>query len=124
MSTPTEPAATPPPEPTPPSPGSAPAYPPRPPSNAGWAVASLIFFWPLAFAAFTHAFEVYPRWASGDPKAAQDSSDRVRRLGQISLWLFGGLLLLFVIVYAIVAAVVFSHGGPYDVTWHHSRMMR
>ncbi|MGW0043089.1 CD225/dispanin family protein [Rhodococcus sp. NPDC003348] len=124
MSTPTEPTATPPPESAPPSPGSGPAYPPRPPSNAGWAVAALIFFWPLAFSAFTHAVDVYPLWAGGDPAGARDASERVRRLGQISLWLFGGLLLLFLIVYVIVAAVVISHGGAYDVTWHHNRMMR
>lgn len=96
-------------------------YPPRPPSNAGWAVASLLFFWPLAFAAFTHAMDVYPRWASGDPAGARDASDRVRRLGQISLWLFGGLLLLAVIVYAILAAVLITHGGD-GAGWHDHRM--
>ena len=40
--------------------------PPAPPSvNAGWAVAALLFFWPLSFSAFAHAFNVYPLWASG-----------------------------------------------------------
>ncbi|MGW6694690.1 CD225/dispanin family protein [Rhodococcus sp. NPDC054953] len=121
MTTPTDSPGTAPssPEPPPATPGAA-AYPPRPPSNVGWAVAALVFFWPLAFSAFTHAAEVYPRWASGDPKAAQDASERARRLGQISLWLFGGLLLLFVIVYVIVAAVVISDGG--GMYWDHPRM--
>jgi hypothetical protein len=89
----------------PPTPASAP-----PPVNAGWAVASLLFFWPLSFAAFTHAFNVYPLWAGGDVAAARDASDRVRRLGQLSLWLAGGLLLLFAIAYTIVAVVLITHG--------------
>ncbi len=50
---------------------------PRPAANAGWAVASLLFFWPLAFSAFTHAFNVYPLWASGDVEGAR----RTRRTG-------------------------------------------
>lgn len=104
-----------------PTAGQPATYPPRPPTNIGWAVASLLFFWPLAFAAFTHALDVYPRWASGDPAGAQEASERARRLGQISLWLFGGLLLLFLIVYAVVAAVVITNGG-YDAGWHHPHM--
>jgi hypothetical protein len=82
-----------------------------PPVHAGWAVASLLFFWPLAFSAFTHAFNVYPLWASGDVAAARQASDRVRRLGQLSLWLAGGLLLLLAILYTIVAVVLITHGG-------------
>ncbi|TQF73613.1 CD225/dispanin family protein [Rhodococcus spelaei] len=107
----------------PPGPTGPPAYPARPPSNAGWAVASLLFFWPLAFSAFTHAFEVYPLWAGGDPRAAQDASDRVRRLGQLSLWLFGALLVLFAIVYTIVALVVITHGGDDEMFRHHRMRM-
>ena len=61
----------------------------------------MLFFWPLSFSAFTHAFNVYPLWAAGNYAGAQYASDRVRRLGQLSLWIAGGLLLLFVIFYAI-----------------------
>jgi hypothetical protein len=82
-----------------------------PPSNAGWAVASALFFWPLAFAAFTHAFNVYPLWARGDIDGARDASERARRLGQISLWLAGALLLLFAIIWIVVAVVLITHGG-------------
>ncbi|MFZ0832070.1 MAG: CD225/dispanin family protein [Mycobacterium sp.] len=81
-----------------------------PPANAGWAVASLLFFWPLAFSAFTHAFNVYPLWAVGDVASARHASDRVRRVGQLSLWLAGGLLLLLAIGYTIVAVVLITHG--------------
>jgi hypothetical protein len=84
---------------------------PAPPSaNAGWAVAALLFFWPLSFSAFTHAFNVYPLWASGNVAGAQYASDRVRRLGQLSLWIFGGLLLLFAVLYAIFLVVLISQG--------------
>lgn len=100
--------------------GTAPpvAQPPSP--NAGWAVATLLFFWPLSFAAFAHAFNVYPLWASGNVAAAQYSSDRVRRLGQLSLWIFGGLLLLFVVLYAIFLVVLISQ-GDHGFYRHHYR---
>ena len=85
-----------------------------PPHNAGWAVTSLLFFWPLSFAAFTHAFNVYPLWAAGDYAGARHASDRVRRLGQISLWIFGGLLLLAVVLYTIVGIILLVQG---DSDW-------
>jgi Interferon-induced transmembrane protein len=85
-----------------------------PPSNAGWAVAAVLFFWPLAFSAFNHAFNVYPLWAQGDVVGAKYASDRVRRLGVLSLWLCGALLLVFAILYAIFIIVMISQGH-----WHH-----
>jgi Interferon-induced transmembrane protein len=95
------------------------APPPTPPSpNAGWAVAALLFFWPLSFSAFSHAFNVYPLWASGNVAGAQYASDRVRRLGQLSLWIFGGLLLLFLVLYVIVI-VAFIAQGDMDFGRHH-----
>jgi hypothetical protein len=78
-----------------------------------------LFFWPLAFSAFTHAFNVYPLWARGDVAGAQAASDRVRRLGQISLWLFGGLLLLFDIGYVVVVVALLTHGYEGHQHWHH-----
>lgn len=91
----------------------------RPAANAGWAVASLLFFWPLAFSAFTHAFNVYPAWASGETTTAQYESDRVRELGILSLWIFGGLLVLAAIVYILVAVIMISHGGGHHTRIHH-----
>jgi hypothetical protein len=85
-----------------------------PPHHAGWAVASLLFFWPLSFSAFSHAFNVYPLWAAGDDSGARYASDRARRLGQLSLWIFGGLLLLAVILYTIVGVILFVQG---DSEW-------
>ncbi|WP_454557265.1 CD225/dispanin family protein, partial [Salmonella enterica] len=63
---------------------AAPQYGP-PKSNAGWAVASILFFWPIAFAAFNHLHDIYPKWAMGDHQGAQYASERVKKLGQISL---------------------------------------
>ncbi len=91
-----------------------------PPHHAGWAVAAVLFFWPLSFSAFTHAFNVYPLWAAGNYAASQYASDRVRRLGQLSLWIAGGLLLLFIIFYAIFLMVLISQGGGWG---HHRRYM-
>ncbi len=119
----TQPASeVPPPEPpTGPMTAPPPPAPQAPPANAGWAVASLLFFWPLSFSAFTHAFNVYPLWASGNVAGAQYASDRVRRLGQLSLWIFGGLLLLSAVLYAIFLVVLITQG---DGMFYHHRFDR
>ena len=107
-----------PPETAPPQAASTQSSPePPPPVHAGWAVASVLFFWPLSFAAFTHAFNVYPLWARGDVAGAQAASDRVRRLGQISLWLAGALLLLLAIGYTVLMVALITHG--YGEHHHH-----
>src|SRR4051795_11387752 len=111
-SEPTTPTRTPPPVSVPPGP---------PPHHVGWAVAAVLFFWPLSFSAFTHAFNVYPLWAGGNYAGAQYASDRALRLGSLSLWIAGGLLLLFIIFYAIFLIVLISHGG--DWGHHHRRYM-
>ncbi|PTR26518.1 interferon-induced transmembrane protein [Rhodococcus sp. OK519] len=77
----------------------------RPPVNAGWAVAALLFFWPLSFAAFTHAFNVHPMWSEGDHDGARNASKRVRWLGQVSLWIGGSIAVVLVAVYVVVSAV-------------------
>ncbi|MCJ0907100.1 CD225/dispanin family protein [Rhodococcus sp. ARC_M6] len=71
---------------------------PRP--NVGWAVAAVVFFWPLAFSAFTHALSVYPLWASGDHAGAQRAADRTKKLGVISL------VVWFVMTVAVFGAYV------------------
>ncbi|MFG1785673.1 CD225/dispanin family protein [Rhodococcus oryzae] len=89
----------------PPVPGAVPA---PPPTNAGWAVAAVVFFWPLAFAAFNHSSSVYPRWALGDYQGAQYASDRAKQLGKISLGLAIGLGVLFFILYGVIIAAAIS----------------
>ncbi|NQX13597.1 CD225/dispanin family protein [Microbacteriaceae bacterium VKM Ac-2855] len=66
-----------------------------PPNNIGWAVAALVCFWPLAFHAFGAATRVDRAWLSGRPELALQESLRARKLGQISLWIFLGLFILY-----------------------------
>lgn len=92
---------------------AAPQYGP-PKSNAGWAVASIIFFWPVAFAAFNHLHDIYPKWAMGDHQGAQYASDRVKKLGQISLGIFAGLIVLYFVFIIVMIAVA---GSSIDSTY-------
>ena len=88
-----------------------------PPVHAGWAVATLLCFWPLAFSAFTHAFNVYPLWADGDGAAARHASNRVRRLGQLSVWIAAVLVLITVVLCTITVVVLIAH-GDYETPRH------
>jgi len=76
------------------------AQPPK--SNIGWAVAALIFFWPLAFSAFTHATNVYPLWAAGDHTGAQHAAERAKKLGMVSLIAWAVSCVLLVVFYVVV----------------------
>ncbi|QKT10674.1 CD225/dispanin family protein [Rhodococcus sp. W8901] len=91
--------------PVPPVPGQYGGQPPLPPSNAGWAVAALIFFWPVAFSAFGHLHDIFPKWSMGDYQGAQYASDRVKALGKIALCIAAGLIVLYVIFIIILIAV-------------------
>lgn len=83
--------------------GSPGATRPGPPSNIGWGVASLLFFWPLSFVAMTRAADVYPLWAAGHHAEAEAASASAKKLGLISLAIFGGLVVLyFVFIIAMV----------------------
>ena len=89
---------------------AAPAGPP--PSNAGWAVAAILFFWPLAFSAFSHLHNIYPRWAMGDFQGAQEASDRVKTLGKIALGIAVAFFVLFVVGYGfLIAAALSAYSG-------------
>lgn len=83
--------------------GTTSAIRPGPPSNVGWAVASILFFWPLSFVAMTRAADVYPLWAAGHHAEAEAASASAKKLGLISLAIFGGLVVLyFVFIIAMV----------------------
>ncbi|MDH6284651.1 CD225/dispanin family protein [Prescottella agglutinans] len=98
----------------------APAQPLPPKSNIGWAVASLIFFWPLAFSAFTHATNVYPLWAAGDHAGAQHAAQRAKRLGMISLLLWVLMGVLLVIFYVAVIGWAISNAADIHTTTTYS----
>lgn len=86
---------------------------PLPAQNTGWAVAALLFFWPVSFSAFTHASRVYPLWAMGDYAGAQEASDKTKRLGKISLVLFLVLTVGLTTLYIAAMAAMISSGGTY-----------
>jgi hypothetical protein len=73
--------------------------------------------WPLVFSAFTHAFGVYRLRASGDTTAAQHACDRVRRLGQLSLWIAAVLAIITVVLCTITFVVLIAH-GDYEKPLH------
>ncbi|MFD6673162.1 CD225/dispanin family protein [Rhodococcus zopfii] len=79
-----------------------------PPQNTGWAVAALLFFWPLAFSAFSHSAKVYPLWAMGDSAGAQAASDSAKRLGRIALLVWAVLVVLIVVLYVAIFAAAMS----------------
>lgn len=84
-----------------------------PPSNMGWAAAALIFFWPLAFAAFGHAGNVTTLWLSGDRAGAQHASDQVKRLGKYALIAFAVLFVISIVLYVAVIASAVSSMAAY-----------
>ncbi|AYF77759.1 CD225/dispanin family protein [Nocardia yunnanensis] len=87
-----------------------PPAPIRPANNIGWAVASLLFFWPLSFSAFTHAFNVFPLWTEGDVDGARHASQRARYLGILSLCIGGALFVIFAVLYLGFMLLLMHHG--------------
>ena len=84
-----------------------------PPSNMGWAAAAVIFFWPLAFAAFGHAGSVATLWLSGDQAGAQHASDQAKRLGKYALIVFAVLFVISIVLYVAVIASAVSSMAAY-----------
>lgn len=80
-----------------------------PPSNVGWAVAAIVFFWPLSFVAMTRALDVYPLWAAGRHAEAEAASATAKKFGTISLIVFAAMIVLyFVFVFAMVGLAASS----------------
>ncbi len=77
------------------------------------AVASILFFWPIAFAAFNHLHDIYPKWAMGDHQGAQYASERVKKLGQISLLIAVICWVLFIAFYVIFLVAIVSSVDSY-----------
>lgn len=93
-----------------PSFGSAGAAQIGPPSNVGWAVASILFFWPLSFVAMTRALQVYPLWAAGRHAEAEAASATAKKLGMISLALVALLIVLYVVFLFILVGAAATAG--------------
>ena len=88
--------------------------PPIPPTNAGWAVAATLFFWPLAFTAWTASSNVVRLWAMGDLAGAQAASDQAKRMGKIALVIIAVLAALYVV--AIIAFVALAASAASTIT--------
>jgi hypothetical protein len=56
-----------------------------PPAHLGWAITAVIFFWPLAIAAFINYGRIESLWYRGDWAGAQRASASVKRYGVIAL---------------------------------------
>jgi len=74
-----------------------------PPTNAGWAVAASVLFFPVAFSAWTAALNVTRLWVMDDFYGAQAASDKAKRLGKIAL---GIGVTIFVLYFAFIIAIV------------------
>jgi len=74
-----------------------------PPTNAGWAVAASVLFFPVAFSAWTAALNVTRLWVMDDFYGAQAASDKAKRFGKIAL---GIGVTIFVLYFAFIIAIV------------------
>ncbi|GHF69312.1 hypothetical protein GCM10010218_58390 [Streptomyces mashuensis] len=77
-------------------------YPPRPASHLGWAIVSLILFWPLGIPAVIFAAQVNGKYASGDLPGAEDSSGKARLFALIAT-IIGVVLIVLTVLLFVVA---------------------
>ena len=79
----------------------------------GWAVVSILFFWPLSFVAMTRALQVYPLWASGQYSEAMAASASAKKLGMISLGIIAVIFVLYILFIIIMVAVAGTAANNY-----------
>lgn len=90
-----------------------PVAPPGPPNNMGWAIAAVLFFWPISFAAITAASRVDSAWLRGDVNFAMAESERAKRLGKRAIVIAAVAYALFLILYVtLIVALVGSANDP------------
>ncbi len=93
-----------------PAPPTPPGYrPPVPPTNAGWAVAASVLFFPVAFSAWTAALNVTRLWVMDDFYGAQAASDKAKRLGKIALGIGVTIFVLYFAFFITIVAVSISN---------------
>ncbi len=81
---------------------------PGPPSNVGWAVASILCFWPLSFIAMTRALDVYPLWAAGRHAEAAAASASAKKLGIVSLAIVAVFIVLYLVFFVAMVGLASS----------------
>ncbi|KQS00713.1 hypothetical protein ASG12_07575 [Williamsia sp. Leaf354] len=77
-----------------------------PSTNGGWAAATVIFFWPLAFAAFSRALSIPMLWSQGRHAEAHEASATVARLGKIAVIVGIVLMILVGVLYAVALSSI------------------
>lgn len=85
----------------PPAPGYAAEVGEKPANNLLWAVASLLFFWPLGIPAIYYATRVNGLWRSGDRAGADYAATRAKKFAIASM-----------VLGVVVMVLVLAAGGP------------
>jgi hypothetical protein len=85
-----------------------------PPGHLGWAVTAVIFFWPLAIAAFINYGRVESRWYRGDVVGAQQASEAVKRYGIIALCVGLAIIVLYIALFAAVFSTGTGCGAGFN----------
>jgi Interferon-induced transmembrane protein len=97
--------STPPPPPPPmPAYGASATEEIAPPSHLGWAIVSIVLFWPFAVPAIIFAAQVSSKWAVGDVAGAQASSEKAKNF---AIWATIAFVIELV-AFAVVALVLHS----------------
>lgn len=85
-----------------------------PPGHLGWAITAIIFFWPLAIAAFINYARVESRWYRGDAYGAEQASQAVKRYGVIALCVGLAIMVLYIIMFAAVFSTSSTCGAGFN----------
>jgi len=78
-----------------------------PPDYLGWCIVAILFFWPLAIAAFIQRGKIQPAWMSGQYAVAQKASADTKKYGVIAL-IIGLCWIGLVIILSVTAAATVS----------------
>lgn len=84
-----------------------------PATNVGWVIAGFLLFWPTGIAAL-FAFQKAERaLGAGDYQVAALEGARAKRFGVISLCVLGGLTVLYVLLWILIAALALGGASSY-----------
>jgi hypothetical protein len=81
-----------------------------PPDHLAWAIVAILFFWPLAIAAFIQRNKIQPAWMMGDVATATKASNDTKKYGIIALCI-GLVWIALVIILSVTAAATVGRYG-------------
>jgi hypothetical protein len=80
-----------------------PVWSPRIRKPTGWFIVNWLFFWPTAiYSLVAHWNNIDPAAYAGDIGRAQFHTAKVRKLGIIALCIFGGIVVLYLIMAVVI----------------------